>query len=88
MTTFGSTDEDPIPKEEIEKALGRRDQATLAGVIQEFGIVKQKMDNLHEQMRRLQGVFGNLLSRVEGLEKARVTDLQVRVNGGPTVRED
>ena len=83
--SFGSTkDEDPIPKEEFEKLMVRKERATVHGVQQELEIVKQQLENCHEQMRVLVGLYGTLQQQFEAFNRQRVQELNVRVNGGPT----
>lgn len=87
MTTFGSTNEDPIPKEEIEQALGRRDKATLDGVLLEFDIVKQKLDNCYEKLSRMTALYQELQNQFQMFQAQRVVELNNMVNHGPTVRD-
>ena len=85
---FGSTDEDPIPKEEVEKALGRRDKATLDGCLQELNIVKQKLENCYEKLDRLTGIWGTTQNQLQQLQTQYAKLANVRINGGPTKRDD
>jgi len=88
MTTFGSTEEDPIPKEEIERALGRRDKATLNGVLQEMDIVKQKIEHCYEKLHRMTALYMTMQGEFQQFREQRVKELTLRVNGGPTVKDD
>ena len=88
MTTFGSTEEDPIPKEEIGRALGRRDKATLDGVLQEMDIVKQKLEHCYEKLSRMTGLYQTMRGEVEQLRTQYALLANLRVNHGPTVRGD
>ena len=85
---FGSTDEDPIPKEELEKALGRRDKATLDGCLQELNIVKQKLENCYEKLGKMTELWGNTQKELQFLRAQYATLANVRVNTGPTQREE
>lgn len=87
MSTFGSTEEDPISAEEMGIALGRRDKATLDGVLLEFDIVKQKMDNCYEKLSRMTELYGTMLDRFQQFEVQRIKELNVRVNNGPTASD-
>lgn len=89
-TTFGSSnpDSDPIPKEEIEKALGRRDKATLDGCLRELDIVKQKLDNCYEKLARMTGLYGTLQNQFQQFEMQRARELTLKVAGGSTTPSD
>lgn len=85
MTNLGSTvrDGDALPRDFIEGNVKQK-AATVAGVAVENQILQQKMENLHEQMRRLIGLYQGLHNEFEQFKKQRVIELQARVNGGPT----
>lgn len=87
--SLGSTDDsDPIPKEEIERAFSKRDKATLNGVLSELDIVKQKMEHCYEKLHRMTQLYMTLQNQFQQFEIQRIKELQLRVNHGPTVKED
>lgn len=86
MGGFSSTVEedcDPLSREDLER-LSRAEQATVQGIHQENEILKQKMELLHEQLRRLIGMYGTLENQLNDFKAQWYQQLNVRVNHGPT----
>lgn len=85
---IGSTDvdpSDPIPKDVIEGNF-RQKKATVEGVQLELAVVKQQLENAHEQMRKLIGLYQTLQAEFNGFKAQRAVELNAMVNGGPTER--
>lgn len=82
---FGSTNEaDPIEVEEINKRLSKSEAATVQGLHTELEIVKQRMEHLYEKLERTHRLMGTINNTILELQRARVRELNVKVNGGPT----
>ncbi len=82
---FGSTEDENAKLEEaIEKRLTGAERATVQGLYTEVDILKQRIEHAYEKIDRVHGVLNDLMTRITVLERARVTDLNVRINGGPT----
>ena len=88
MSNIGSTkyeDSDPIPKDVIEGSTKQK-KATVDGLQLELEVVKQKLENCHEQMRRLIGNYQNLQAEFTQFKQQWAIQLNAFVNGGPTER--
>ena len=75
-------------KEMREARLSLAQQGSVAGVMTELDVTRQKMENMHEQMQKLIGLYTTLQSEFTQYKQQRVAELQVKVNGGATSRED
>jgi len=62
--------------------------ATVEGVMTELSVVRQQLEMTHEQLRRLIGMYQTLKVEFDQYRLQRITDLNVRVNGGSTTPED
>jgi len=86
---LGSTDDgDPIEREAIEKRLTGAEAATVKGLALEMNILKQRMTALYEKLNRIHNTIATFSAQVRELEAARIRELSLKVNGGPTERED
>ena len=68
--------------------LSLNQKATVESCLVEIDITKQKMENLHEQMRRLIGMYQTLQDEFTQYKQQRVMELNMKVNGGSTSPED
>jgi hypothetical protein len=68
--------------------LSLNERGTVAGLSTEVEVAKQQMEMLHEQMRRLIGMYTTLNNEFKQYREQRVKELNVRVNGGSTSPED
>lgn len=66
----------------------RQKKATIDGVLMELEATKEKLENCHEQMRRLIGMHQNLRAEFDAFKAQRAIELNAMVNGGPTQRLD
>lgn len=74
---------------DMQKAkMSLNEKATLEGCISEVNVIKQQMEMTHEQMRRLIGMYGTLEREFKQFREQRVKELNVKVNGGSTTKED
>lgn len=93
MTTFGPTDKeeletrDQLPEHVKQAEKIRKATSTLAGVSVTLQIQGQRLETLYERLDRIEKLYMTVLAKMEQFEKQYVTTLQMRVNGGPTVRE-
>ena len=71
-----------MPGSDVQK------KATIDGVLLELEIVKQKLENAHEQMRRVIGMHQTLQAEFQQFRTLWATQLNGFVNGGPTQRLD
>ena len=87
---FGNTshDEDPLSEEEMTKLLSKKEKATVQGLFNEVEIIKQKMETLHKQLQQTHGVIATINAQFQQFQEQRVKELNLRVNGGPTVNGD
>lgn len=58
--------------------------ATVAGLQQEFEIVKQKLELCYEKLNRMTGLYATLQGQYEQLHRLWVASLNLKVNHGPT----
>jgi uncharacterized protein YoxC len=85
---FGSTDDgDPIDIKKIQERLTTAEAATVKGLAVEMEIIKQKMTALYEKLNRIHNTISTFSNQVRELEAARIRELSLKVNGGPTERE-
>ena len=68
--------------------LSLNEKATVQGCLTEMDVMRQKMEMLHEQMRRLIGMYQTLDGEFTQFKQQRVLELNVRVNGGSTTASD
>jgi archaellum component FlaC len=74
---------------DIDKAkISMGEKATVQGVATEITVLKQQLEMTHEQMRRLIGMYSNIQSEFNQFKQQRISELNIRVNGGSTVAED
>lgn len=84
---LGSTTEGES-KEVEEKVNVKKLQAVLDGVQFQFSELRQLLENYHQQLQAMQGLYFTLEKQLQGFEDARIRELTLRVNGGPTERGD
>lgn len=92
--SFGSTDDvhksgdpDYLSPEDME-ALTRAEKATVRGLHNEVEILKQKMLNLYEKLDKMVALYGTLRNEFDTLQRQRIAELQLKVQGGSTTPED
>lgn len=68
--------------------LSLNEKATVQGCMVEMDVMRQKMEMLHEQMRRLIGMYQTLDGEFTQYKQQRVVELTMKVNGGSTSPED
>ena len=68
--------------------LSLNEKATVAGVQSEIAVIKQQLEMTHEQLRRVIGMYATLQDEFDQFKKQRVTELNMRVNGGSTTPGD
>lgn len=74
---------------DLHKAkLSLNEKATVEGCMTEMDVMRQKMEMLHEQMRRLIGMYKTISDEFTQFRNQRIKELNVRVNGGSTTPED
>lgn len=85
--SFGSTTEGE--NEEVKKEVNvKKLQAVIDGLNFRIDEQNQRLDNFHEQLRAMQGLYFTLEGRLDGYEDARIRELTLKVNGGPTYHGD
>jgi hypothetical protein len=84
---FGSTQDDEVDlatKEELRGGMTRGQKVTVEGLMLEFDLLKQQFENNAEQLTKVIGLVMTLQGRIEAINEARVRELNIRVNHGPT----
>lgn len=75
-------------REIVRAKLTIGERATVEGVRNEIGVVKQQLEMTHEQMRRLIGMYQTLQDEFTQFKQQRIKELNVKVNHGSTTKED
>lgn len=88
MTNITTTEEDKDIKRAKQDKLNRMERATVQGLLLEMDVVKQKLDNCYDKMSRANGAYQTLLNEVRQLRAQYATLANVRINRGPTVKDD
>lgn len=85
---FGSTEKEPelTPELEQEKMAKKvsKNAATFAGMNVELQIQKQRMEQLWERQRNMEGLMNTLIHEVRQLKELHAKNLSAILNGGPT----
>jgi hypothetical protein len=68
--------------------LSLREKGTVAGVQSEIIVLKQQLETTHEQMRRVIGIYNTLQNEFTQFKQQRITELQMKVNGGSTAPDE
>ena len=68
--------------------LSLNERASVAGCMAEVEVIKQRIDMVHEQLRRMIGMYQTLQAEFDEHKAARVRELGLRMNGGSTTPED
>jgi len=69
----------------LEKArMSLNEKATLAGVMANQDVLRQQLEMTHEQLRRMIGMYQTLQNEFTAFKNQRITELNMKVNGGST----
>lgn len=68
--------------------LSMGEMATVKGVQTEIEVLKQSLEMTHEQLRRLIGMYQTIAAEFQQFREMRVTELNLKVNGGSTTPSD
>ena len=68
--------------------LSLNEAATVQGVLTRMDVMKQQFEMQGEQMVRLIGMYQTLQAEFDQYKLQRIAELQMKVNGGSTTRED
>jgi len=71
-----------------EAKLSLNEKATVQACLVELSVMRQNRENDQEQMRRLIGMYQTLQNEFTQFKQQRIRELNLRVNGGSTSRED
>ena len=73
----------------IHKAkLSLNEKATVQACLVEMDVMRQKHEMVHEQLRRVIGMIQTLQGEFNQYKQQRIVELNMKVNGGSTSRED
>ena len=71
-----------------EKVNVKKLQAVIDGLSFRINEQQQMLENFHEQIRAIHGLYMTQQGQLDGYERQRIAELTLKVNGGSTFRED